>query len=97
MAKWVELATYARERGIPERTLRRRASALHAHQGDVLKSANESAACVRKWLINVEAFEPPALPQDPRITELHARLDRLESTDERLRAAIARLRWRLPT
>lgn len=94
MATWVELAAYARERGIPERTLRRRAKALDSQQGNVLKSSGEPGARVRKWLLNVEAFEPPRRPQDPRIAELNARLDRLAKAEKSLRGEIERLRRR---
>jgi transposase-like protein len=68
-AEWLELARYARDHGIPERTLRRRLTALHQRQGGgVLRSYNEAGTRVGKWFFSPLALQA-ALEREPDETE----------------------------
>lgn len=100
--EWVELAAYARAQGIPERTLRRRLTALHAQRGDVLKASDGSGRRVGKWLFNPAALRAPAAPPAPaeldrqrQLAELVERIARLEARAERMRKETVGLRARL--
>lgn len=67
---WLELAKHARETGIPERTLRRRLTALHERKGGgVLRAYNPPGTSVRKYWFNPAALQA-ALEQDPDETEV---------------------------
>jgi hypothetical protein len=97
--EWVELAAYAREQGFPERTLRRRMSALHARQGNVLRAQNEPGKRVRKWWLNPDALRAPATPTVERnAAELDAarvRLQRLEAQATKMRDELVKMRHKL--
>jgi len=85
---WIELAAHAREKGIPERTLRRRLTALHQQLGGgVLRSHNKPGTKVRKWFFNPLATRA-GLERDPDMVELALgeHLLRLEDLEKKVMA-----------
>lgn len=85
---WVELAKYAREKGLSERTLRRRLTALHQRLGGgVLRSYNDPGTRIGKWWFNPVAVKV-GLERDPDETEtsLGEHLLRIEENEKKLNA-----------
>lgn len=87
----VGLAEYARARGVPERTMLYRLTALHQRLGGgVLKSQNPPGTKVRKWWVNPQKLErlQRELAEDAEPTEeqLGEHLLRIEALEEKLEA-----------
>lgn len=81
----MELARYAREHGISERTLRRQLTALNGRHGGVLRSYGRPGARVGKWW-----FHPLALQAARTAEEIEGRIEdhsrRIEDLEEKAAA-----------
>ncbi len=85
---WLPLAEHAREKGISERTLRRRLTALHQRLGGgVLRAYNQEGTKVRKWFFNPAATRA-GLEREPDATEsaLGEHLLRIEDLEKKVMA-----------
>lgn len=85
---WLPLAEHAREKGISERTLRRRLTALHQRLGGgVLRAYNQEGTKVRKWFFNPLSVKA-GLERDPDEAEisLGEHLLRIEDAEKKLEA-----------
>lgn len=86
---WIPLAAFARERGVPPKTMRRRLLALdHAEGGGLLRSFHRSGR-PRKYWVHPERVRK-ALEADPDARE--AELDWLASRVEKLEQSCAVLK-----
>lgn len=84
------LAEHARARGIPERTLRRQMTALHARLGGgVLVAYNKPGTRVRKYWLNLAAVRVGLTKQpvdtEEAIGEVLLRVEDLEKKSEAFR------------
>lgn len=101
-AEWLELARYARDHGIPERTLRRRLTALHQREGGgVLRSYNEPGTRVGKWFFSPAALQA-ALERDPddaeaAMGEQRLLIEDLQRKVEALRQSLNAVKARMKT
>lgn len=100
--QWVPVAEGARERGIPERTFRRRLLALHSKLGGgVLRSYNQPGTRVRKYFFNPEKAvlaveEQPALEDlAEQLGALTMRVEDCEKRGEALRQSLNSVKARV--
>jgi aryl-alcohol dehydrogenase-like predicted oxidoreductase len=85
---WVSLAAFARERGVPPRTMRRWAVALdHEAGGGLVRSLHRRGRRPRKYWVNPERLKA-ALERDPDAKEAERDFQesRLTKNEEKLEA-----------